>query len=228
MIQNVSARASRVILATTAGFSPESGPPVSIADRSAPFAPQGRRTFSFFPPPRLLNWRSFGRVCGAVPRPRPFSRAWIGSRATVERAIRLIVEDGALDEKGASVEKLAERLGMGRRQLDRLFARHLKASPSAVARTARVQRAKRLIDETDKSMMEIAVLAGFGSLRRAKLIQTARRTRIKYLLRLRLRFYRCVPTTASSVFTQPRPVAEVGALLIRSPRRQRRVARAAR
>jgi AraC-like DNA-binding protein len=80
--------------------------------------------------------------------------------------MRLIVEDGALDEKGASVEKLAERLGMGRRQLARLFARYLKASPSAVARTARVQRAKRLIDETDKSMMEIAVLAGFGSLRR--------------------------------------------------------------
>jgi AraC family transcriptional regulator of adaptative response / DNA-3-methyladenine glycosylase II len=100
------------------------------------------------------------------PETAPFSSAWIGSRATVERAVRLIVEDGALDEKGASVEKLAERLGMGRRQLDRLFARHLKASPSAIARTARVQRAKRLIDETDKSMMEIAVLAGFGSLRR--------------------------------------------------------------
>jgi AraC family transcriptional regulator of adaptative response / DNA-3-methyladenine glycosylase II len=80
--------------------------------------------------------------------------------------MRLIVEDGALDENGASVEKLAERLGMGRRQLTRLFARHLKASPGAVARTARVQRAKRLIDETDRSMMEIAVLAGFGSLRR--------------------------------------------------------------
>src|SRR5215469_6306806 len=42
----------------------------------------------------------------------------------------------------------------------------LAPSPSAVARTARVQRAKRLIDETDKSMVEIAVLAGFGSLRR--------------------------------------------------------------
>ena len=48
----------------------------------------------------------------------------------------------------------------------RLFARHLKASPSAVARTARIQRAKRLIDETDKPMVEIAVIAGFGSLRR--------------------------------------------------------------
>jgi AraC family transcriptional regulator, regulatory protein of adaptative response / methylated-DNA-[protein]-cysteine methyltransferase len=99
------------------------------------------------------------------PRDRAISNAWIGSRATVERAVRLIVEEGALDEEGTSVEKLAERLGMGRRQLARLFARHLKASPSAVARTARIQRAKRL-DETDKPMLEIAVLAGFGSLRR--------------------------------------------------------------
>ena len=72
MLQNVSGRASRVILATTAGFSPESGPPVSIVDRSAPFAPQGRLTFSFFRPPRLLKWGDFGRVCGAVPRPRHF------------------------------------------------------------------------------------------------------------------------------------------------------------
>ncbi|WP_291705706.1 helix-turn-helix domain-containing protein [Bradyrhizobium sp.] len=77
-----------------------------------------------------------------------------------------MVEEGALDEEGTSVEKLAERLGIGRRQLARLFARHLKASPSAVARTARIQRAKRLIDGTDKPMVEIAVLAGFGSLRR--------------------------------------------------------------
>src|ERR1700743_1874505 len=31
------------------------------------------------------------------PETAPFSNAWIGSRATVERAVRLIVEDGALD-----------------------------------------------------------------------------------------------------------------------------------
>jgi AraC family transcriptional regulator of adaptative response/methylated-DNA-[protein]-cysteine methyltransferase len=59
----------------------------------------------------------------AVPsRDRAVSNAWIGSRATVERAVRLIVEEGALDDEAASVEKLAERLGMGRRQLARLFA----------------------------------------------------------------------------------------------------------
>jgi AraC family transcriptional regulator of adaptative response / DNA-3-methyladenine glycosylase II len=55
---------------------------------------------------------------------------------------------------------------MGARQLTRLFARYLQASPSKVARTARVQRAKRLIDQTSLPMTEIAMQAGFGSLRR--------------------------------------------------------------
>jgi AraC family transcriptional regulator of adaptative response / DNA-3-methyladenine glycosylase II len=64
------------------------------------------------------------------------------------------------------VERLAQRLGVGARQLTRLFAHHLQASPSRVARTARVQRAKRLLDETSLPMTEIAMRAGFGSLRR--------------------------------------------------------------
>ena len=50
--------------------------------------------------------------------------------------------------------------------MTRLFVRHLQASPARVARTARVQRAKRLIDETSLPMTEIAMQAGFGSLRR--------------------------------------------------------------
>ncbi len=52
------------------------------------------------------------------------------------------------DREGATVERLAQRLGVGSRQLTRLFARYLHASPSEVARTTRVQRAKRLLDET--------------------------------------------------------------------------------
>ena len=96
----------------------------------------------------------------------PFCSAWIGSRATVERALRLIVQEGVLDAEGATVELLAVRLGVGARQLTRLFARHLQASPSSLARTARVQRAKRLLDETSLPMTKIALQAGFGSLRR--------------------------------------------------------------
>ena len=83
--------------------------------------------------------------------------------ATVERAVRLISE-GALDR--APVEVLAASLGVGARHLSRLFDKHLGASPGQIARTARVQRAKRLLDNTKLPMIEIAVLAGFRSLRR--------------------------------------------------------------
>ena len=65
-----------------------------------------------------------------------------------------------------SVEILADRLGIGSRHLSRLFQMHLGASPVQVAQTTRVQRAKRFLDETDLTMSEIAVRAGFGSLRR--------------------------------------------------------------
>jgi AraC family transcriptional regulator of adaptative response / DNA-3-methyladenine glycosylase II len=83
--------------------------------------------------------------------------------ATVERAVRLISE-GALDR--APVEVLAASLGVGARHLTRLFDKHLGASPGQIARTARVQRAKRLLDNTKLPMIEIALLAGFRSLRR--------------------------------------------------------------
>ena len=96
------------------------------------------------------------------PEAAPHSPAWNGSQATVTRALRLISE-GALDEDG--VDALADRLGMGARQLARLFRKHLGTTPTAVARTARVQRAKRLIDETGLAMTEIAHRSGFGSLR---------------------------------------------------------------
>lgn len=83
----------------------------------------------------------------------------------MERAARLIIEDGALDGS-TTVETFAARLGMTARHLNRLFARHWGASPSIVAKTARVQRAKRLLNETDLPMVEVALQAGFGSLRR--------------------------------------------------------------
>lgn len=100
------------------------------------------------------------------PETAPFSPAWKGTRATVDRALRLIVDEGALDAEHACVEDLAARLGIGARQLSRLFARHLNATPVQVAKTARVQRAKRLLDSTELSVTDIAIRAGFRSLRR--------------------------------------------------------------
>ncbi|MFA7433483.1 MAG: helix-turn-helix domain-containing protein [Gemmobacter sp.] len=61
---------------------------------------------------------------------------------------------------------LAERLGVGARHLSRLFADQVGASPVRVAQSLRVQRAKRLMDETTLPLAGIATRAGFGSLRR--------------------------------------------------------------
>ncbi len=97
------------------------------------------------------------------PETAPFSPAWKGSLATVERALRLI-DEGALDV--SDVETLADRLGVGARHLARLFRKHLGASPLQVAQTVRVQRAKRLLDSTDLAISEIAFRSGFASLRR--------------------------------------------------------------
>jgi AraC family transcriptional regulator of adaptative response / DNA-3-methyladenine glycosylase II len=52
------------------------------------------------------------------------------------------------------------------RHLRRLFVRHAGASPTTVATTRRVQRAKSLVDETARPMSAIAFAAGFGSIRR--------------------------------------------------------------
>ena len=91
--------------------------------------------------------------------------SWRGTSNTVSRALALIGE-GILDGAGNSVENLAERLGVGGRQLRRLFIQHLGASPTAVAQTRRVLFAKQLIHDTDLPMTEVAAAAGFGSLRR--------------------------------------------------------------
>jgi AraC family transcriptional regulator of adaptative response / DNA-3-methyladenine glycosylase II len=83
----------------------------------------------------------------------------------VSRALALIAE-GALDGAENSVEKLATRLGLGERQLRRLFLQHLGASPISVAQTRRVLFAKQLIHDTQMPMTEVAAAAGFSSLRR--------------------------------------------------------------
>src|SRR5262245_21794855 len=88
-----------------------------------------------------------------------------GTANTVSRALALIA-DGALDGEDSDVEQLAERLGVGGRQLRRLFQRHLGASPIAVAQTRRVLFAKQLLHDTHLPMAEVALAAGFGSVRR--------------------------------------------------------------
>ena len=97
------------------------------------------------------------------PEAAPGSPAWTGKSAVVRRVLRLIHE-GALDK--GSVEDLAARVGVGARYLNRLLVDQIGASPLAIAQTRRLHFAKRLLDDTDLPVTEIALAAGYGSVRR--------------------------------------------------------------
>ncbi len=126
--------------------------------------------------PKFENCRYFASAAAAQeagfrpclrcrPEIAPDLAFWRGTANTVSRALALISE-GALDEDEAGVEALADRLGVGGRQLRRLFKQHLGASPIAVAQTRRVLFAKQLLHDTRLPMAEVAMSAGFGSVRR--------------------------------------------------------------
>jgi AraC family transcriptional regulator of adaptative response / DNA-3-methyladenine glycosylase II len=83
--------------------------------------------------------------------------------ATVNRALRLIAEDGL---EATNLEALASRLGVGSRHLRRLFRRHVGASPVAVLQVQRVFLAKQLITDSGLPLAQVALGAGFGSVRR--------------------------------------------------------------
>ena len=117
----------------------------------------------FYPSAAAAADAGFRPCLRCRPESSPGTSAWLGTAATVSRALRLI-NDGALDASG--VEELAARLGIGGRHLGRLFLRHLGASPLQVAQTRRLHLAKKLLDETSLPITEIAYASGFGSVRR--------------------------------------------------------------
>src|SRR2546428_5889700 len=131
---------------------------------TCPVKPARSRNVVFFPTAAAAERAGFRPCLRCRPEAAPGTPAWHGAAASVTRALRLI-ERGFLDD-GKAVEDLADTLGMTTRHLRRLFARYAGASPTAVATTRRVQRAKRLVDETTMPMSEIAFAAGFASIRR--------------------------------------------------------------
>ena len=121
------------------------------------------RNVEFYPTAAAAQRAGYRPCLRCRPETAPFCPAWKGTKTTVERALALI-EAGALDRD--TIDALAERLGIGSRHLSRLFAEQLDASPRQVAQSLRIQRAKRLLDDTDLPIAMIAERAGFPSPRR--------------------------------------------------------------
>lgn len=117
----------------------------------------------FLPSAAAAHQMGFRPCLRCRPEIAPGLAGWRGSANTVSRALSLIAQ-GAFDDDGA--DSLAARLGVGARHLRRLFDRYVGAAPIAVAQAHRVLFAKQLLTETTLGMSEIALAAGFQSVRR--------------------------------------------------------------
>ncbi|SEI38885.1 DNA-3-methyladenine glycosylase 2 [Frateuria terrea] len=126
------------------------------------------------PSPKPSNVRYYANAAAAEadgfrpclrcrPELAPGNPAWHPGAQVVARALKLI-DAGALAED--SLEDLATRVGVGTRQLRRLFVEHLGAPPLSVHTTRRLLFARQLLTETALPVTEVALAAGFGSLRR--------------------------------------------------------------
>ena len=109
------------------------------------------------------------------------------------------------------ITSLADRLGIGERQLRRLFSRHIGAAPITVAQTRRVLLAKQLIHQTDLSMIEIALASGFGSVRRFN--ETFQKLYDRPPSELRRRAAAGVPSPEVTILLPYRPPYDWDALL---------------
>lgn len=81
----------------------------------------------------------------------------------VYRAARMLEENCG---SGQSLEELAGRLGCTDRHLRRVFTAEYNVSPVQYLQTCRLLLAKNLLTDTNLPVLEIAMAAGFGSLRR--------------------------------------------------------------
>jgi AraC family transcriptional regulator, regulatory protein of adaptative response / DNA-3-methyladenine glycosylase II len=98
-------------------------------------------------------------------RCRPYRVASpLGCRAPdlVCRAVQLIIE-GVLDN--GTEEALAARLALSPRHLRRVFSDHIGVTPDQLARSRRAHFARRLLDDSELTVAEVAFASGFGSLR---------------------------------------------------------------
>ncbi len=74
------------------------------------------------------------------------------------------IAEGALNE--LSLDQFAEQVGLSSRQVRRVIQDEFGVSPVELAQTQRLLFAKKLLQETELSMTDVAYAAGFGSVRR--------------------------------------------------------------
>jgi AraC family transcriptional regulator, regulatory protein of adaptative response / DNA-3-methyladenine glycosylase II len=129
---------------------------------SCPARLPSRRNVRLFRTAAAAHEHGFRACKRCDPDAAPGSPAWNRRADVAGRAVRLIA-DGAVDREG--VCGLAARLHFSERQLGRILVSEVGAGPVALARAQRAQSARTLIETTELPFSQVAVGAGFGSVR---------------------------------------------------------------
>lgn len=121
------------------------------------------RNVRYYPTAAAAEGAGYRPCLRCRPELSPGDGTWRRGDAVLARALKLIDEGVLVDQPLAA---LAQRVDLGERQLRRLFVDRLGAAPIGVHGTRRLLFAKQLLTETDLSVTDVAMAAGFGSLRR--------------------------------------------------------------
>lgn len=97
------------------------------------------------------------------PELAPGTSAADATKTLAKRAAIMLEQNCANAE---SLKEIAERLGCTDRHLRRVFMQQYNVSPVKYLQTCRLLLAKNLLTDTTLSILEVAMAAGFGSLRR--------------------------------------------------------------
>ncbi len=121
-----------------------------------------RENISFYANAAAATAAGYRPCLRCRPELSPEAHAQVREEA-VRRALALIA-DGALQD--GSADALAARVGLSARQLQRVFLTHVGATPHTVHATRRLLLAKQLLTETALPVTDVALAAGYNSLRR--------------------------------------------------------------
>lgn len=117
---------------------------------------------SYFPTAAAATAAGFRPCLRCRPELSPARRQY-DDGDTLQRALELL-QAGFLQDHDAPA--LAARVGVGARQLQRLFVRRLGATPVQMHATRRLLQARQLLTETHLPVTDVALAAGYNSLRR--------------------------------------------------------------
>ena len=129
---------------------------------SCPAITPRARNVTFYPSAAAAQDAGYRACRRCRPDTVPGSPEWDVRADALARAMRLI-GDGVVEREG--VPGVAARLGYSTRQLQRITAAELGASPLAIARSQRAHTARVLIETSGMALGDIAFAAGFGSIR---------------------------------------------------------------